>query len=119
MVNKKSTSKRNTDVYKLSDKKGKALYFGTTNNLNRREAEHKKTKSFSKMVKVSKAKMTKSNAEKLERKLIRDHKKRTGLRPKLNVSPTGQYEYGAMKNPKKKKEILSRIKKISKTRGKK
>jgi len=119
MVRKKPTSKRDTDVYKLSDKKGKPLYFGTTNNPVRREEEHRKKKAFSKMVKISKAKMTKANAEKLERSLIRKHKQKTGSRPKLNVSPTGQYEYGAMKNPKKKREILSKLKRLGKKRGKK
>jgi predicted GIY-YIG superfamily endonuclease len=120
MVLKKTTSSRDTHVYQLSNKKGQALYFGITNNLERRESEHRKKKIFSKMISISKAKMTKPNAEKLERKLIRTHKKSTGSTPKLNVSTTGQYEYGAMKSPTKKKQILSKIKSIKKVvRGKK
>jgi len=120
MVTKRTTSKRDTYVYQLSNKKGQALYFGTSNNLERRESEHRKKKTFSKMKQISKAKMTKANAEKLERKLIRTHKKSTGSIPKLNVSKTGQYEYGAMKNPTKKNQILSKIKSIKKAvRGKK
>lgn len=114
MVKNPFKAKRDTHVYKLTGKKGEALYYGTSNDPYRREEEHRKTKSFSNMKKVSKAAMTKENAEKLERKLIRDHKKKTGSTPKLNVSPTGQYEYGAMKNPTKKKQILFKIKKINK-----
>ncbi|MCB9370414.1 hypothetical protein H6501_02355 [Candidatus Woesearchaeota archaeon] len=107
-------AKRDTHLYKLTGKRGETLYYGTTNDPFRRENEHRKTKPFSKLVQISKAVMTKANAEKRERSLIRNHKKKTGSTPKLNISSTGQYQYGAMKNPKKKKEILSKIKKLSK-----
>lgn len=117
MINKKK-SLRDTHVYMLSNEKGKAIYYGTTNNIERRENEHRRKKEFKNLVKISKALMTKKNAEKLEKSLIRKHKKSNGSLPKLNISPTGKYEYGILKNPKKKKEILSKVKKISKAKNK-
>lgn len=105
-------AKRDTHLYKLTGKRGETLYYGTTNDPFRRENEHRKTKPFSKLVQISKAVMTKANAEKRERSLIRNHKKKTGSTPKLNISSTGQYQYGAMKNPKRKKRYFLKLKTI-------
>lgn len=109
---KKST--RNIHVYKLKNGK-KDVYIGTTNNVSRRTAEHKKAgKKFTSVKVVSGAAMKKTNAERKERSLIRSHKKKTGSLPKYNVSSTGQYQYGPSKT--KKKQLVNRIKSIA--RGK-
>lgn len=109
-MSKIKKSSRNTHVYKL--KQGnKDVYIGTTNNLPRRTAEHRKSgKKFNSVKVVSRAVMKRENAEKKERVLIKSHKKKTGSLPKYNISSSGKYEYGL--SSKKKKPLINRIKKI-------
>lgn len=85
----KSKSKLNTCVYKLSDK-NTTVYYGTTNNLERREKEHKDNgKEFTDIEKISRN-MTYRSAKKREAKKLESHRKNhNGKNPKYNKDNDG------------------------------
>ena len=79
---------RNCVKYKLKTGK-KTCYHGITNNLNRRVAEHKKTKKFTTAVKVGK-KCTRSSAAKWERQSLSAYRKNhNGKNPRYNKTKNG------------------------------
>jgi predicted GIY-YIG superfamily endonuclease len=77
-----------TQTYELKQK-GKVVYKGTTNDLERREAEHKKEgKKFTKMTPTSR-KMTEDGAKKKEAKELGTYRKNQGKNPKYNKDSDG------------------------------
>ena len=82
------STKRDTAKYEL--KKGnKVLYAGVTDNLERREAQHRNDKNFDKMVQVGR-KTTRDAAEKWETDRLATYKKNQGDLPKYNKTETGK-----------------------------
>lgn len=83
------TKKQDTITYDLKDG-NKVVYKGTTNDPERREAEHKASgKRFSKMVKTSR-KMTPEGAKKKEVDTLKTYRKSHGGRnPKYNKDSDG------------------------------
>ncbi len=81
--------KRDTVTYELKDGK-KVVYRGTTNNPEKREAEHKSSgKHFSKMT-VTSRKMTADGAKKKESKSLETYRKsHKGKNPKYNKDSDG------------------------------
>ncbi len=81
-------AKRDTVTYEL--KQGnKVVYVGTTNDPERREAEHKKAgKSFGNM-NVTSRKMTEAGAMKKEKEKLETYRKNQGKNPKYNKNKEG------------------------------
>lgn len=86
---RKYKNKLDTCVYKLRDK-NTTVYYGTTNNLGRREKEHKDSgKKFTDIEKVSRN-MTLKSAKKREAKKLESHRKNhNGKNPKYNKDNDG------------------------------
>lgn len=82
---------RDTRKYKLVDKNGKSLYYGITNDLERREVEHRNDgKKFDQMVQVGRA-TTREAALNWETVTIQDYKdSHRGRLPKYNQNDTGK-----------------------------
>lgn len=82
---------RDTRKYKLVDKNGKSLYYGITNDLERREAEHRNDgKKFDQMIQVGRA-TTREAALNWETAAIQDYKdNHRGRLPKYNQNDTGK-----------------------------
>ena len=78
------------DTYKYKLKSGrKTVYYGITNNLGRREAEHRKTKSFGSLVKIGIV-CTKKSAEFWERNVLRKYRSyHKGRNPRYNKTKNG------------------------------
>lgn len=80
--------KRDTVIYELKQGK-KVVYKGTTNNPERREAEHKaQGKRFTKM-NVTSRKMTEEGAKKQEAKSLDTYKRNQGKLPRYNKDSDG------------------------------
>lgn len=82
---------RNTRKYELRDSSGKTLYIGITNNLERREAEHRYDgKKFNEMVQIGRATTAKAAAN-WEKEAIQDYKdSHRGRRPRYNKNDSGK-----------------------------
>ncbi|WNY26772.1 hypothetical protein [Methanolapillus ohkumae] len=76
--------------YKYALKRGsKPVYYGITNNLKRRESEHRKIKKFDRLVKIGRACKTES-ARKWEKSKLKTHRKtHHGRNPIYNKNKTG------------------------------
>jgi len=87
--NSTAKKKQDTCIYELYDKK-KKVYIGTTNDLERRENEHKESgKNFTSIKKVSR-KMTPESAKKKETEKIGTYRKNhNGKTPKYNKDNDG------------------------------
>ena len=83
-------SNRDTRKYVLRDSSGKDLYYGITNDLERREAEHRDDgKKFAEMVQIGRA-TTREAASAWEKEAIQDYKdSHRGHRPKYNQTDCG------------------------------
>jgi hypothetical protein len=80
--------KKDTFKYKLKNGR-KTVYYGITNNTRRREAEHRNTKIFGKLVKIGKA-CTKASAKAWERNILKKYRSyHKGKNPKYNKTKTG------------------------------
>lgn len=82
---------RDTRKYELQDNTGKTLYIGITNDLERREAEHRADgKKFDHMVQIGRA-TTREAANQWETAAIQDYKdSHRGHLPKYNQNDTGK-----------------------------
>ncbi len=92
---KPKSSKSGVSVYSLYNSSGKRTYVGSTNNPNRRAAQHTNHGNLEKggkMVVESKP-MSRKSAEQLEAKKIQGYKRRTGKLPKHNRTGDGQYHH--------------------------
>lgn len=78
------------NIYKYELKQGnKTVYAGITNNLERREAEHRCEKDFSKMVKIGVA-CTSKSAQDWERQRLDTYRRtHNGNNPKYNETDHG------------------------------
>lgn len=82
---------RNTRKYELHDKNGNTLYIGITNDLERREREHRNDgKKFAEMVQIGRA-TTRDAANNWETAAIRDYMdSHRGRLPRYNQNNNGK-----------------------------
>lgn len=82
---------RDTRKYELRDNSGKTLYIGITNDLDRREAEHRADgKRFAELVQIGRA-TTRDAANQWETAAIQDYKdSHRGHLPKYNKNESGK-----------------------------
>ena len=91
----KKTSQGDVVAYSIYNSRGKRTYVGSTNNPERRAAQHAKNgklKRGSKMVVESKP-MSRKAAERLEAKKIEGYRRRTGQLPRTTKTSDGQYHH--------------------------
>ena len=82
------TEKRDTVTYELKCG-NKVVYVGTTNDPERREAEHERQgKNFTKL-NVTSRKMTDTGAKKKEAERLKTYRKNQGKNPLYNEDPDG------------------------------
>jgi predicted GIY-YIG superfamily endonuclease len=83
-------AERNTRKYELRDNSGRTLYIGITDDLERREAEHRDDgKKFAEMVQIGRA-TTREAASAWETAAIQDYKdSHRGHRPRYNKTDCG------------------------------
>jgi predicted GIY-YIG superfamily endonuclease len=83
-------SNRDTRKYVLRDSSGKDLYYGITNDLDRRKEEHLGSgKKFAEMVQIGRA-TTRDAASEWEKVAIQDYKdSHRGRRPRYNQTDWG------------------------------
>ena len=89
------SSKNGVVTYSLYNSRGKRTYVGTTNNPERRAAQHARSGKLTKsgeMVVESKP-MSRNAAERLEARKIQGYQRRTGRLPKHNKTANGQYRF--------------------------
>lgn len=82
---------RDTRKYELRDNSGKTLYIGITNDLDRREAEHRADgKRFAELVQIGRA-TTRDAANQWETAAIQDYKdSHRGHLPRYNNNESGK-----------------------------
>ncbi len=115
VLTKKSGLVQDTYVYNLVYCKT-IVYIGITNDPKRRLEEHKGDgKVFTNMIILNKRAMKKENAERIERRLLREFRNKYDRLPKYNVSHNGQYIYGPSKAIQRK--IVKRVKEVNKVKG--
>ena len=88
-------NKNKTVVYSIYNSRGKRKYVGTTNNPERRAAQHARSGRLTRGDKlgVESRRMSRKSAERLEARKIQGYRRRTGRLPKQNKTPDGQYRF--------------------------
>lgn len=90
-----TSSKNRVVAYSIYNSRGKRTYVGTTNNPERRAAQHARSGKLTKrgeMV-VESNPMSRKAAEKLEARKIQGYQRRTGRLPRHNRTSDGQYRF--------------------------